>query len=55
MANGKIQTRVNPYVANQLKIFANAHTLKVSECVRYILIRFFDDYERETGGKNNGK
>ena len=46
MTNNKVQTRISPYINNQLHDFANRHNINVSECVRYILIRFFDDYER---------
>ena len=28
---------------------------KIAECIRYILTKFFDEYEREIGGKHNGK
>ena len=55
MESKKVQVRINNYIDTQLQNYAKAHDMNDAECIRYILTKFFDDYEREIGGKNNGK
>ena len=55
MESKKVQVRINNYIDTQLQNYSKAHDMNVAECIRYILTKFFDDYEREMGGKSNGK
>ena len=51
----KVQVRINNYIDTQLQNYSKAYDMNVAECIRYILTKFFDEYEREIGGKHNGK
>lgn len=47
MTNKKVQVRINSYLDEQIKEYAESHSMNKSECIKYILTKFFDEYERK--------
>ena len=54
MASERIQIQANKYIKTHLQGYADKHTMTIPECIRFILIRFFDEYELKQNNKLGG-
>lgn len=54
MASERIQLQANKYIKTHLQAYADKHTMKIPECIRFILISFFDEYELKQNNQLGG-